>query len=261
MILTQRDGLRYYSFKILDHSSLTQAIFTRLGGVSPIPWKSLNMGGMVGDDPKRVEENRKLAFQIVGRNPESMYDVWQVHSDKVVCADNPRLVGVDYLRADAILTDNPGVTIFMRFADCVPVFLFDPNNRVVGLVHAGWRGTVKKIVKSAVQSMIQLYGCNTKDIRAGIGPSISAPRYLVGPEVEKSIREAFGVDSKRILNYGNRQVRLDLWEANRILLEEEGLVEIEISGICTASNLDEWFSYRGESQRTGRFGALIGLNK
>ena len=192
-------GIRYFKFRSFDHTEINQAIFTRRGGFSPKPWESLNMGGMVGDDRQRVEMNRNRAFLAVGRDPTSMYDVWQVHSAKVVCVNSPRPVGVPHLKADGVLTDNPKVTLFMRFADCVPITLYDPERHVVGLIHSGWQGTVKKIVNAAIHAMVRNYNCKVENILAGIGPSISVHHYEVGPEVVENVREVFGDDGDRTL--------------------------------------------------------------
>ena len=217
------------------------------------------MGGLVGDGIERVEANRLRAFQAMGRDPNSMYDVWQVHSARVVSVVAPRPANAVHVQADGLITNHPGVTLFMRFADCVPLLLFDPVRRVVGLVLAGWRGTVKKIAVAAVQEMVTGYGSQPTDIRAGIGPSISARMYEVGEEVVARGQEAFGSQAERLLPKFKERVSFDLWEANRILLAEAGLEQIEISGVCTASNPQDWFSYRAEKAPTGRFGVLIGL--
>src|SRR5512147_73184 len=135
-------GLRYYQFDIFP-SELTHAIFTRRGGVSPSPWDTLNVGGTVGDEAARVRENRARSFKAVGRTLESMFDVWQVHSADFVLARSPRAPDEGYQKADIILTDRPEVTLYMRFADCVPILLHDPIRRVIGIAHAGWLGTVR----------------------------------------------------------------------------------------------------------------------
>jgi len=256
----QTEGLRFFTFESFNQSNVTQAVFTRQGGISPEPWNSLNMGGTVGDDSQRAVENRTRAFNAVGRDPASMYDVWQVHSVKVVCTDLPRQVGQPYLKADAILTDNPSVTLFMRFADCVPIFLFDPVKNVIGLVHSGWKGTVKKISVLTVETMIKQYGSDPKDILAGIGPSISHQYYSIKHDVIQQVLSAFGQHQSTVLIKEDGVVKFDLWEANRILLAQAGLKEIEVSNVCTASNPSDWYSHRGEAGKTGRFGALIGLN-
>ena len=259
MGFVNQNGLRYYHFDSFDDEIVTHAMFTRQGGTSPKPWESLNMGSVVGDDKRRVEANRRRAFQALERDPASMHDVWQVHSARVARVDVPRAPEMIHTQADGMLTDQPEVTLFMRFADCVPLLLFDPVKQVVGLIHAGWRGTVKKIATEAVQEMVTGYGSRPRDIRAGIGPSISAERYEVGDEVVAQVEEAFGSQATRLLPKQAGRVNFDLWEANRILLADAGLEQIEIAGVCTASNLEDWYSYRAEEGPTGRFGVLIGL--
>ncbi len=252
-------SIRFYSFQSLQHPHIVQAVFTRRGGLSPAPWDSLNMGGSLGDDPARVAENRVRAFQALGCAPETLFDVWQVHGSRVVCATAPRPVDRPYQKADAILTDRPGVTLFMRFADCVPVLLFDPVKNVVGLVHAGWQGTVKGIVSRAVTEMVRRYGSQAADIHAGIGPAIGLDHYAIGPEVITMVEKAFGSRANQLLHAMDGAVHLNLWEANRQLLVGAGVRYIETAGICTACHLEDWYSHRGEGGRTGRFGALIAL--
>jgi len=230
-------GVQYYKFDSFDQPEVTHAIFTRQGGFSQKPWDSLNMGGLVGDESHNVEMNRVRAFGVVGKDP-----------------------GSPHLKADAILTDKPDVTLFMRFADCVPILLYDVDKNIVGLVHSGWQGTIKKIPVAAVDTMVRYYGSRVENIRAGIGPSICADHYEVGPEVAEQVRIVFGKIGNQILRTGNSALKFDLWEANRILLAQAGITEIEISGLCTACHLDDWYSHRGEKGRTGRFGVLIGLN-
>jgi hypothetical protein len=227
--------------------------------VSPAPWEALNVGGTVGDDPQRVQKNRSRMLKVFNRPIDSLFDVWQVHSAEVVCTDRPRPAGTAHLRADAILTDTPGLTLFMRFADCVPILLHDPHRKVVGLVHAGWQGTVKQIVRIAVEVMQAKYHSAPDDIHAGIGPSIGAHHYEIGPEVASQVRGVFGEDAAGLLPAQNGSVHFDLWEANRLLLERAGVRKVQISGVCTACHVEDWYSHRAEKGKTGRFGVLISL--
>jgi YfiH family protein len=253
-------SIKYFTFEKLTDKAISHAVFTRLGGISPAPWDSLNVGGYIGDDLERTYINRVRSFDVLHRDPDSVYDVWQVHSADVICTDTPRPKDVTHKKADAILTNNPDVTLFMRFADCVPILLFDPNKKVVGLAHAGWQGTVKKIAEATVKKMIAVYQSDPKDIRAGIGPSIGPHHYEVGPDVIEQVIKAFDFDAANLLTSINGSTHFDLWAANRLLLERVGLKMIEISELCTACHTDDWFSHRGEKGKTGRFGALIALN-
>jgi YfiH family protein len=264
MPFVQSGEIRYYTFNSLIVDGVVHAVFTRRGGVSPDPWAALNVGGLVGDAPERVVENRQLAYRAVGREPSSMYDVWQVHGSEVVCADAPRQLDNPHLKADSILTNQPGVTLFMRFADCVPMLFVDPCQGVVGMTHAGWLGTVRRAAESAIQAMHSRYGSRVADIRAAIGPSICANHYEVGPDVVEQVQRSFGNDANLVLSREDRSEtrkrKLDLWAANRLILEQAGIRQIETCGICTACNPEDWYSHRGEKGKTGRFGVLIGLN-
>jgi YfiH family protein len=254
-----KDPLRTYSFESLDETGLVHAVFTRRGGVSPAPWDSLNLGGTVGDDPARVKVNRTRAFQAMGRNTNTLFDAWLVHGIKVVCADTPRDLNSLPPKADAILTDRPEVTLFMRFADCVPILLHDPVRQVVGIVHAGWMGTVRAVVGTAIRTMSTHYGSVPQDIRAAIGPSIAAHHYPVGDEVVQKVHQAFGMDAGGLLPSSNGAVQFDLWAANRLVLEQSGVQHIEVAGLCTACHPDDWYSHRAEFGQTGRFGVLAAL--
>lgn len=254
----QAGPTRFFVFESLLDADLVQAIFTRRGGLSPEPWASLNVGSTVGDHQSRVGSNIKRCFEAVDREPATSHDVWQSHSSAVVFADSPR-GGRERLKADILVSNNPNVTLFMRFADCVPIFLFDPARRVVGLVHAGWLGTVRRAAAVAVTAMQERFGSLPQNIRAGIGPSICREHYPVGPEVVEQVRHVFGDAAEEHLHVDNGATHFDLWSANKGLLKAAGVESIEVCGICTASHLEDWYSHRGERGLTGRFGALVGL--
>jgi YfiH family protein len=253
-------AVRYFQFGIFG-DDLTHAVISRRGGVSPAPWSGLNLGATVGDDPERVGENRLRALTALGRDPGSVFDVWQVHGAEVTIAAAPRPPQMPHARADVILTNRPEVTLLMRFADCVPILLHDPVRRAAGLVHAGWMGTVRGTAAAAVRAMQAEFGSDPDDIRAGIGPSIGPDHYEVGPDVAAQIRQAFGAESRRLLRSRRGGLYLDLWAANALHLERAGIRRVEVAGLCTACHLEDWYSHRAEHGRTGRFGALIALGR
>ena len=256
MPFIQHNRLRYFQFDALH---TRHAVFTRHGGVSPEPWGSLNVGGTVGDDLTRVRENRILSFGALGCKPESIFDVWQVHSADVVCARVPRPVDESLRQADIILTDRPEVTLFMRFADCVPIFFHDPRKAVIGVAHAGWMGTLRDVATATVSSMRKQYDSNPADIIACIGPSIGPDHYEIGADVILQVMQKFGDESEQVLKSHDGKIHFDLWKTNQILLERAGVGKVEVAGICTACHTEDWFSHRAEKGRTGRFGALISL--
>ncbi|MEW6179708.1 MAG: peptidoglycan editing factor PgeF [Chloroflexota bacterium] len=258
MPFVQANGLEYYRFNLFG-DSIIHGIFTRKGGVSPSPWATLNLGGTVGDSRENVIENRKRIFDALDIEVDSIFDVWQVHSDTVMFSSKPRPFDQPHEKADAIVTNNPKVTLFMRFADCVPILLYDPVEEVIGLVHAGWMGTVRKIVVKTIQFMQHHLNCRPENILAGIGPSIGVDHYAVRDDVVQKVNEAFGRLSDKVIHNRQNHTYFDLWTANELLLKEVGVKSIEIAQICTACDLNRWFSHRAEMGKTGRFGALIRL--
>lgn len=256
MPFARQNGLRYYQFDTLN---VRHAVFSRHGGVSSGPWDSLNVGGTVGDDIENVRRNRVLSFDALECNPDSIFDVWQVHGADVVYAETPRLDGDEYLKADIILTDKPELTLFMRFADCVPILVHDPIRHVIGISHAGWMGTIKDVAGVTINSMRERFGSNPSNLIACIGPSIGPDHYEVGEDVIQHVKHLFGDDSSLVLNSHYDSIHFDLWAANRLLLRQAGVEKIEVAGICTACHTDDWYSHRAERGKTGRFGALISL--
>ncbi len=258
MPFTEKNGIRYLTFESFPGEVL-HGVISRRGGVSPAPWESLNVGGTVGDEKLRVRENRQRSFEAFGRSLASIFDVWQVHSAEAVCAEAPINPDTDLTQADIILTDRPEVTLYMRFADCVPVLFHDPVKGVIGIAHAGWLGTVRGAARAAVEAMQKRYGSRPADILAGIGPSIGPDHYEIGPDVIEQVMITFGKQSEQLIETHEGRTHLDLWTANRLQLQDAGVEQIEMAGVCTACSLDDWFSHRAEKGRTGRFGALMAL--
>jgi len=261
MIVKTADEIRYYQFAAFDNTGLAHGVFARQGGVSTGPYASLNLSVSTGDAPQNVRENRLRVFRALERDPDSVADLWLVHSADVVVADEPRGARESLGKADALVTDQPNVTLFLRFADCVPILLYDPRRHAVGIVHAGWKGTLAKIAAATVRAMTERYGSRPEDLLAGIGPSIGPCHYEVGPEVVAQTRTAFGPAADELLARTNGSYRLDLWTANAHALREAGVAasRVEQSELCTACRSDEFFSHRADKGKTGRFGALIGL--
>ncbi len=254
-------ALRYFTFDSLNNQPVIHAVFTRRGGVSEGAFAELNVGATVGDEPARVEENLELAFSAVGRPRHSIFDSWLVHGTHVLVANGPRPVEwAKPPQADIIITNKPKVTLFMRYADCVPIILYDPLKQAVGLAHAGWRGTVEKVAGKAVAAMEAEYGSQPEDLIACIGPAICTEHYKVGEDVVGKAQAAFGRNAEALLPRANGSIYFDLVGANRLTLEQAGIDNIEISGLCTAADTENWFSHRASGAHTGRFGALIALH-
>jgi YfiH family protein len=251
------NGLRYFTFNSFPDGSLAHAIFARTGGLSPQPWASLNMSISTGDSAENARANRWRAFEALELPVDSMADVWQIHGTETIRADEPRS-NRPPTKADGLITDRYSVTLFQRFADCVPIFLYDPSHRALGMVHSGWRGTVERAAASPVKAMVEAYGSHPADLIAGIGPSIGPDHYEVGPEVVEAVQQAFE-DADELLITHNTKTHFNLWAANARVLREAGVEQIEVAELCTACHHDLFFSHRAEAGKTGRFGAVLAL--
>jgi polyphenol oxidase len=251
--------LRFYQFTTFDPATVAHGVFTRHGGVSPEPYASLNLSVSTGDAVDNVRRNAARAFSALDRDLASAASLWQVHSAEVVVAEQPHGAGGHLGQADALITDQPSVSLFLRFADCVPILLFDPRRPAVGVVHAGWRGTLKKILQRATAAMADAYGSRPADILAGIGPSVGPCHYAVGPELVERVRRVFGAEAEALLPEVDGRQHFDLWAANALTLREAGVQRIETAGMCTVCQSHDFFSHRATGGRTGRFGAVIAL--
>lgn len=255
---TRRAGLTY--FRNDAWADLRHGIFTRHGGVSHSPWRSLNMGASIGDDLHAVKENHSRVYQALDVDGDRAASCWLVHSvDTLVVTEEYRRNG-RLQKADAIITDQLDTPLVMRYADCVPLLLYDRAKRAIGLGHAGWRGTVKGMASSIVRMMQKTYGSKADEIEVVIGPAISRRNYRVGEEVVRQANAYFGADAGVIWrDPANGAAHLDLWRANRLDLERSGVTAIKALEICTYENTDDFYSHRRENGLTGRFAVVMSL--
>ncbi len=251
----------YYSFGLLDPwPGLSQAVFGRAGGSSAHPYDSLNASFAVQDDPERVKANRERMARALGWDPGRIVSARQAHGRSVAAVGREHLGAPDLPECDALVTGEAGVLLLLKFADCVPVILWDPVRRVVALVHAGWRGTILGTPGAAAEFMAERYGSRPSDLLAGIGPSIGPCCYQVGPEVVARAERAFA-GACVVQRDAGGETRLDLWSANAETLMRAGVPEenIEVAGLCTRCRNDLFFSHRAAGGLTGRFGVVAGI--
>lgn len=161
---------------------------------------------------------------------------------------------------DGLITNKNGIALVTYYADCVPLYFLDRLNRVVGLAHAGWRGTVENIGSKMVHKMVEAYKSNPGNIIVGIGPSIGPCCYEIGNEVYKIFKQKFNF-AEQIFILKNDKIYLDLWKANRLMLIDSGILDINISvsKLCTSCNIDKFYSYRKEEGTKRRMAAAIQL--
>jgi YfiH family protein len=226
---------------------LRHAFFTREGGVSDGIYAGLNGGLGSSDDPASVAENRRRMAEQMGVGPEHFLSVWQIHSPDAVIVTGP-WQGTARPKADAMVTRTEGLAIGVTTADCGPILFVDPNARVIGAAHAGWKGALTGIVESTVDAMEKL-GAERSGIVAAIGPLIRQHSYEVGGEFVERFVEAdaenalFFVPSAR-----EGHAMFDLAGFIRTRLENAGVLMIDDTGIDTYSD-ERFYSYRRSVHR------------
>jgi hypothetical protein len=226
---------------------LRHAFFTRAGGVSDGIYESLNAGIGSNDDPEKVVENRRRMAEAMGVAPTHFLSVHQTHSPDVVVASGP-WQGAARPRADAIVTRTEGLAIGASAADCGPILLADPNARVIGAAHAGWKGALSGILESTVDAMEKL-GAERNGIVAAIGPLIRQQNYEVGNEFVERFIEADAGNALFFLPAAReRHAMFDLAGFIRLRLENAGVLVIDDTGLDTYSD-PRFYSYRRSVHR------------
>jgi polyphenol oxidase len=248
-----------YEFESLrPHRNLAHAVFARHGGVSPSPWHSLNLSTATGDSQANIDENYRRVYGAFGQSPANAVTSHQVHGHSVAVITAAQR-GQRLDNCDGLVTDSPEVVLLQRHADCAPILLYDPKRPAIGVAHAGWRGTLAGITGELVRAMCDAFGSRPGDLVAAIGPTIGACCYDVGKEVQQAFVERYADARRWLRTCDGGKTKLDLWEANRALLERSGVHQIEVAGICTACNVGEFYSARAENRMNGCFGAVIAL--
>jgi YfiH family protein len=246
MIQGRLSIFKFESFK--KYKNIAHFVTTNEG------WVSGNKPRFTGDREADYKEFRKELALSCQWDVNRYIFARQTHSNHVAVVTSENLL-TTISDTDALITNEPGLFICVQTADCVPVLLYDPHQKVVAAIHAGWKGTVSKIAKIAVQQMTESFGCDPANIVAGIGPSIHMHAYEVGREVVEAVEANFSNSSallKPSLHEG--KAYFDLWEANQTVLIESGLLEanIEIMSLCSFEHADLFYSARREGVDTGR---------
>ncbi len=216
--------------------------FTRAGGVSQGVYASLNVGYGSGDEDANVAANRARAMALLGLPPEALVTIYQVHGTDVAEAKVP-WQPQSAPRADAVITAAPGVALGIQTADCAPILLADATNRVIGAVHAGWRGALAGVVEAAVEAMAGL-GAVTAATHAAIGPCIGQDSYQVGPEFPAPFVAKDPDNVRFFLDDGAGRWRFDLAGYVAADLQALGVGHIERTGHDTCRDQEHFFSYR-----------------
>lgn len=251
--------IRTFAFKTFARQGIQTFVTTRTGGVSPGPFVSFNLSFSTGDSKENVVKNRTLLADTLGIPTQNLISARQVHGTAVWQVQKsdrtPR-------KADILVTNQAGLTLLVLTADCVPIVLFDPEQRVIAAVHAGWRGTAARVAQVAVKTLVERFGCSANSVLVGIGPSIAQAHYEVGPEVVSAISLAVTEPSKILRPTKNGHAKLDLVGANLQQLQAVGVTrkQIEVLGLDTFSNPEQFYSARRQKP-FGCFGTGILLQQ
>lgn len=192
---------------------------------------------------------------------ERIYRAKQVHGTDVAVINQDNVLNSSLGEKDGLVTNVKGMALSTYHADCVPIYFYDSVKLVIGLAHAGWKGTLNNINKVVLEKMVKNFDCNIQDIKVGIGPSIGPCCYEIGEDVEKLFKVQYP-DDMDIIKRVNGKMYLDLWKVNKKNLLEAGIVNknIFLSGYCTSCNVGELYSYRKEKGTKNRMIAAIILN-
>jgi len=266
---------------------LIHGFSTRAGGFSrQYGGRALNLGFTKDDSRTAVERNRLEFLRALGatnnRQPWPLVTLRQIHSDLIYCVSEPPK---KQLTCDGLITKTPGIILGVQTADCLPVILVDTKRKAVGVFHAGWRGTVKRISEKGLGEMRRWFGTVPRDVKAAIGPGIHNCCYEVGPEVRDQFASQFAYSAElfreaqesdpvrekypllfltaRAPGHGDlpKKIFLDLVEANRRQLISVGVPakNISASPLCTACHTELLFSHRAEKGLTGRMMGVVGI--
>jgi len=257
------NGVEYLYIPDMDDTGLARTFFTtRIGGVSAGPYESLNFGKYTDDDPGNIIINRKRVFDALDVSDPVMIFPRQVHGDAVACIERDEIRGrsnITIENTDAVITNLKHVILTTVHADCLPVYLADLDNGVIGLAHAGWRGTRDSITIKTVDRMVRMLGAKRDRIKAVVGPGVSVCCFEVGREVYEAFAQRFDYIDDYSRENKNGKFMLDLKSINKRQLEEAGVEGVQVTDYCTSCDSELFFSHRRDNGVTGRMGAGISL--
>lgn len=267
-IICQKGEVPFVTFSKLSNAGVVHGFSTRLGGVSEGHLSSMNLSFSRGDKEENVRENFRRIGEAIGIAPEQMTGSDQQHHTtvrRVTGADRGKGIvrELDYWDVDGLVTNDEGVCLVTFYADCIPLFFYDPVKRAIGLSHSGWRGTVNRMGEKTVQRMGQEFGSKPSDIIAAIGPGICKSCYEVSRDVYEEFSSCFTEEECRQIfdEKGQDKLQLDLWKANELVLLSAGIKKenLDVTDICTCCNASLLFSHRASKGLRGNLAGFLML--
>ena len=254
IIYVKESGIEYIQFKILLEYGLINCFTTKIN--------NFDLNGNL--DKKVLEYNYRRICSSLGIERDSIARPWQTHSDNIQSITEI----IRLTDTDGFLTNIPGINLTLSFADCTPILIFDPKNKVVGNIHSGWKGTAKKIGPKAVLKMCKDYGSKPEDLIICIGPCIRQCHFEVQDDVKDIFEKEFGYFGRNNDMIKKEETKPGKYMLNSVLAIELSLEDVGVnpqniydSGICTICNSNIFHSYRADKEKSGRNVAIIGLKK
>lgn len=259
-------GAGYFTIDEFENYGIRTCFSTRIGGISPIPYNSLNLGYKSGDLKENIDSNFDMLCSSAGFKKEDLVLSDQVHGNRCrIVGESDRGKGIirksDIIAVDALITNSINTAPCIFTADCVPVFIYDRAKNAAALCHAGWRGIVSGVIGKTIDTMEKNYGSRPEDLIAAVGPSIGPCCFNVGFEVVEEFKNVFS-DCKSIIINANGNYRINLWSAAYCQLKFAGLDSGSIisSDLCTSCSSNLFYSYRRDGSSTGRMVSIIQLS-
>lgn len=252
----------YLTFKKMEESGVKHGFSTRMGGVSEGIFASMNLSYHRGDHEEAVDENYRRMGDAIGFTLDQRVFSNQIHGTdiKIVSAKDK---GNIMTGMDGLMTDEPGICLITSYADCVPLFFYDPVKKVIATSHSGWKGTVGRIGKKTVELMKETYGSRPEDIIAAIGPSICQNCYEISEDVAVQFEQEFPKEwyEDFMIENGNGKYHLDLWKVNECILQDAGILRehLDTTDLCTCCNPELLFSHRASHGKRGNLAGFIML--
>lgn len=266
--LVTKGEITYVTFPLLQKEGLIHGFSTRLGGVSKGYFSSMNLSFQRGDREEDVRENYKRIGEAIGFSPENLVFSDQIHEDTIYSVTKEDC-GKGYTKEllkgnDGLVTNERQVPLVTFYADCVPIFFYDPVKEVIGMAHSGWRGTVKRIGCKMLSKMQIEYGSKVEDILVVIAPSICKDCYEISEDVANEFKKEMKEISTELYleEKGNGKYQLDLWKVNEEMLLRAGVQRehLAVTDLCTCCNPELFFSHRASEGKRGNLAGFMMLS-
>jgi polyphenol oxidase len=257
--LKTKSTIKYYESDIFNDDELVCAFSTRIGGNTPKPLDSFSLGTAGREEfASYIAQNRQQFCSALGLDHTKIVNPRQVHSANIKIVSS---LGEDVSNTDGIITAEKGLAVLLLFADCTPVVIFDEKQKILGVIHAGWRGTAAGISQKAVNILRSEFNSDPENLKAVIGPSICQNCYPVDEKTASELEKSVANPDKSIFVKTDKGIKIDLKKLNELQLIQAGVHadNIDTTAFCTSCSNDIFYSHRKDKGETGRHGVIASI--